>query len=294
VADSLAGLPTDWPLRSASRFVKAGGMRWHVQVLGAEHAAAGTVLLLHGTGASTHSWRALAPLLARQRQVVMPDLPGHAYTSRPTQRQGLSLGGMAAGVGALLKAMHLAPEVVVGHSAGAAVAARACLDGPLAPHTLVSLNGAWLPPGGVGGWLYSPMARVLALNPVVPYFFSWQASRPAMLRRLLDSTGSAIDDDGQALYGRLVSNPNHVGSVLAMMAEWDLQPLVRDLPQLAPLLHLVIGERDDTVPAQVAVSVAQRLPRSAIHTLQGLGHLAHEEAPDTVAALLQRLTVPPG
>ena len=293
-AEALAGLPADWPHRSASRFVQAGGLRWHVQVMGSQHAAAGSVLLLHGTGASTHSWRGLAPLLARQCQVILPDLPGHAYTSRPAGRQGLSLPGMAAAVGALLKTLQVAPQVVVGHSAGAAVAARACLDGFTTPQSLVSLNGAWLPPGGVGGWLYSPLAKLLALNPVVPHFFAWHASRPAVLRRLLDSTGSVVDAAGQALYGRLVANPAHVGAVLGMMAEWKLQPLLQDLPRLAPQLHLVIGGRDRTVPPQVAVSVAQRLPGSAIHTLAGLGHLAHEESPDAVAALLQRLAVIPG
>lgn len=294
VADPLAALPADWPHRAASRFVSAAGLRWHVQVLGAENASAGTLLLLHGTGASTHSWRGLAPLLATRWQVVMPDLPGHAYTARPAHRQGLSLPGMAAALGALLQAMQLQPACVVGHSAGAAIAARACLDGHLAPATLLSLAGAWLPPGGVGGWLYSPLAKLLALNPLVPHCFAWQASRPAALQRLLDSTGSVLDAAGRAGYRRLVANPAHVGAVLAMMAEWDLRPLVRDLPRLAPRLHLVVGGRDRTVPAQVAVSVAQRLPGSAIHRLDDLGHLAHEEAPGAVAALAGRLAVSPG
>ena len=46
--------------------------RWHVQVLG----EGPTVLLLHGAGGATHSWRGLAPLLATDHRVVMLDLPG--------------------------------------------------------------------------------------------------------------------------------------------------------------------------------------------------------------------------
>jgi magnesium chelatase accessory protein len=49
----------DWPNREASRFVDAAGMRWHVQVMG----QGPVLLLLHGTGASTHSWRDVMPLL---------------------------------------------------------------------------------------------------------------------------------------------------------------------------------------------------------------------------------------
>ncbi|NBQ74895.1 MAG: alpha/beta hydrolase, partial [Acetobacteraceae bacterium] len=50
----------DWPNRTASRFVEAGGLNWHVQLMG----QGPCLLLLHGTAAATHSWRDLAPLLA--------------------------------------------------------------------------------------------------------------------------------------------------------------------------------------------------------------------------------------
>ena len=58
-----------WPHRTASRFVDAGGCRWHVQVHRA--APARPVLwLLHGTGAASHSWRGLVPLLAPHATLV--------------------------------------------------------------------------------------------------------------------------------------------------------------------------------------------------------------------------------
>jgi len=69
----------DWPNRSASRFVSAAGLRWHVQQFGTGPVA----LLVHGTGASTHSWRGLAPILAESFSVVAPDLPGHGFTEAP-------------------------------------------------------------------------------------------------------------------------------------------------------------------------------------------------------------------
>jgi magnesium chelatase accessory protein len=57
-----------------------------------------TVLLLHGTGASTHSWRALAPLLARRCTVVALDLPGHGFTGTPAEAEGFSLPAVASGI----------------------------------------------------------------------------------------------------------------------------------------------------------------------------------------------------
>jgi magnesium chelatase accessory protein len=282
-----AGLPPDWPHRARSHRLEAGGLRWHVQWLAAPVRPLSVVLMLHGTGASSHSLAELAGLLSQQHTVIVPDLPGHAYTSRADS--ALSLPGMALAVGALLRALEVQPDWIVGHSAGAAIAARLCLDGHASPRTLVSLNGAWFPPRGVGNWWYAPAARLLARNTLVPHLFAWQASRPATLDRLIASTGSRLGTAAVARYGQLVADPAHVGGVLAMMAQWDLQPLLQDLPRLRPHVALVVGERDSTVPPEQAQAVRQRLPQSSLHRLPGLGHLAHEEAPQTVAGLLTQL-----
>src|ERR1700761_4966325 len=128
----------DWPNREASRFVEVGGLRWHVQMMGEGPVA----LLAHGTGAATHSWRDLAPLLAHRFTVVAPDLPGHGFTATPS-RHRLSLPGMAHDLGALCTKLGLRPAIVVGHSAGAAILTRMALDGLIAPNLIVSLNGAY-------------------------------------------------------------------------------------------------------------------------------------------------------
>jgi len=291
-----AGLPADWPHRDASRRVRSGGVDWHVQVFDPTEppatGAAPDLLLLHGTGASSHSWRDVAPQLAQRCRVLVPDLPGHAYTARPTGA-GLTLPGMAALLGGLLKTLDSRPVALVGHSAGAAIAARMALDGQAEPACVVSLNGAWLPPAGSGRWFYEPMARLLAHNPFVPALFAFQAGRPAMLQRLVDSTGSRLDASGLALYRRLVSDSRHVGAVLAMMASWDLTPLLQDLHRLRPALHLVVSEGDLTVPPATSKAAAQRVAGAVWHRLPRLGHLAHEEDPQALAGLLRAIVEAP-
>ena len=223
-------LPPDWPHRGHSRQVRAGGLLWHVQVFEGPRPDAPLALLLHGTGASSHSCRGLAPLLAREYRVVVPDLPGHAYTERPARDAALGLAGMATAVGELLRSLDsqpVQPTLLVGHSAGAAIAARLSLDSPWQAAALLSLNGAWFPPAGSGRWWYAPMAKMLVFNPLVPRFFAWHASRPATLQRLLQSTGSRLSAEGQALYGRLVADPAHVGGTRShrpLAAETDGAP----------------------------------------------------------------------
>jgi magnesium chelatase accessory protein len=274
----------DWPLRESSRFVQAGGLRWHVQQLG----QGPVLLLLHGTGASTHSWRDFAPLMARHFTVVAPDLPGHAFSeAAPAAR--MSLPGMSAALAALVDALGLDVALCIGHSAGAAIAARMVLDARLKPDALVSINGAFLPLGGLPGLLFPPVARLMAATPLASRLFAWRASERTAVERLIDGTGSTLDAAGVDLYARLVRDARHAAGALAMMAQWDLRPLLRDLPALQTPLVLLAGANDRAVPPEQAHRVHALLPRAvalAPIVLPRIGHLAHEEQPAEVARIV--------
>ena len=285
-----------WPYREYSRFVQAAGFRWHVQLFGIDSDLP-NILLLHGTGSSTHTWRGLIPLLTPHFKVLSLDLPGHAFTDiPPAQVRSLhvSLPGMARAIAKLLMELNVNPALVVGHSAGAAIAVRMALDGLTKPQHIISINGALQPLGGLAGQVFSPAAKLMSVLPFVPSFFAWQAAQPSVLQKLIDSTGSKLDAEGIALYGQLVSNPGHAAGALGMMANWDLPQLALDLPRLAIPLSLMVGNNDQTVPPRQAARLVALWPESSaippplMINLPGLGHLAHEERPDLVAAHVLR------
>jgi magnesium chelatase accessory protein len=273
----------NWPNRDASSFVQAAGIRWHVQRMG----QGPPLLLIHGTGAATHSWRGLLPILAQQFAIVAPDLPGHGFTQSPPARR-LSLPGMASDLGQLLRTLDFKPDIVVGHSAGAAILARMCLDRKIAPRLLVSLNGAFMPFGGVAHHLLSPLAKLLVMNPFAPRVFAWQASNAGAVERLIENTGSTIDRKGIAMYGKLVRTPAHVAAALRMMANWRLEPLLHDLPRLTTTLVLVAASNDRSISPNVARQVREICPQAVIERVSGLGHLAHEEQPQLIADLVMK------
>lgn len=243
------------------------------------------ILLVHGTGASSHSWRSLAPLLARHFTVIAPDLPGHGFTELPSRRN-LSLPAMATAIAALTEHLELPPEVVVGHSAGAAIMIRCCLDGSLTPGHLVGLNAALLPFRGAAGYLFPPLAKLLFLNPLTPRVFARSAANRDRVVRLIRGTGSELDEEGIELYARLFRNPVHVAATLGMMASWDLHGLKRELPGLQVPLMLVAGENDRAISPGDAEQVCQMIPSATLKRLTGLGHLAHEEDAATVADVI--------
>jgi magnesium chelatase accessory protein len=279
-------------LRQLSSFIETPRLRWHVQIAQHPDPQAKSILLLHGTGASTHSWRHLVPLLRDHYTVTAIDFPGHGFTSMPQDSDIatlFSIQGMAAGVAELLAQMQFKPDIVVGHSAGAAVACMLTLDGHLKPQRLVSLNGALLPLDGVAGQVFSPLAKVLTKAPWMPELFSWQAARASVLNKLLEGTGSKLDTEGTQLYRTLISNPSHAQAALHMMAHWDLHTFWERLRTLQDPLTLIVGSQDWIVPPSVAYRVAESLPHlrsQDIISLPNLGHLAHEEQAQWVADVI--------
>lgn len=282
-AEAGAGIPR-------SGFVDAAGLRWFVQQTG--HGDE-TLLLLHGTGASVHSFAALMPLLAGRFRLMAVDLPGHGQTSRPAAAQW-TLPGMGRAIGTLLDTLSVQPTVAVGHSAGAALLVRMAVDGCIAPREIVAINGAFLPYGGALAPLLSPLARLLYAQTWVPRLFARRAADLAVVRRLIEGTGSRLDDAGIAAYQALMQRPGQAEAALGMMAHWDLRTLAQDLPRLAAPLHLLVGARDRAVPPAQAPRVAARCRHARITVLSSVGHLAHEEAPAAVASCLLGLVSAPG
>jgi magnesium chelatase accessory protein len=274
----------NWPNRIASRFVKAADLTWHVQIMG--H---GPILLLaHGAGGSTSSWRDLMPCLARDFTVVAPDLHGHGFTATPGT-SGMTVDAIAAGLGALLLALDVSPAVAVGHSAGAAILARLVLSGGIAaPAVLVALNGAMLPIPGLAGHVFRSAARLLASVPALAWIVSRRVRRPDVVERLIANTGSRLDGAGLDSYARLMGSPEHVRNMLLLLANWDLRQMLHELPRLPCRLVLVAAERDRAVPPEAARQTAARVPGSEVIVHARYGHLSHEEAPEETAAIIRR------
>lgn len=269
--------PEDWPGREVSRIAAAKPHRWHVQVTG----EGPDILLLHGAGASAHSWAPLVPLLADRHRVIALDLPGHGWTRSPRGRA--RLGDVAADIAALCAQEGWAPRLVIGHSAGGAVSLEIAHQGRLRPERLVVVNGALENFRGAAGWLFPVMAKMLALNPFTGLLISQGSRSVSQVRSILSNAGTELSDEGLARYARLIQRRAHVDGTLAMMAQWSLDDLNRALPTITTPTLFIHGERDGAVALRVAERAAQAMPNARLIALPDVGHIAHEEVPERVA-----------
>ncbi|MBU2534148.1 MAG: alpha/beta fold hydrolase, partial [Alphaproteobacteria bacterium] len=217
------------------------------------------------------------------------DLPGHGFTSGE-KNTDLSLPGVSAALGRLLKDIRVAPQYVVGHSAGAAILVHMCLAKSITPMKLISVNGALLPFRGVAGKLFPTLAKVLYLNPIVPRLLAWRADDERRIRRLIEGMGSKIDDAGIRLYTRLFQNTHHMKSTIKMMAYWDLSRLEARLADLKTPMLLITASQDLAVPAETSFKVSEVVPSARVELIRNGGHLVHEEYPERVCEIILKAT----
>lgn len=273
------------PAAKRSEF-RTAAYHWHVDCEG----DGPSCLLIHGTGASAESWQQLKPHLTKRFRVVSVDLPGHART-QSRRSLPLSLPHMAEALQGLFdQESHLLGETTfgIGHSAGAAILAEMALRRPHYLSRIVSINGALMPLRGMARCTFTPLARITAQSSFVTRQFVRRLRQPDVMERLLRQTGSRLDARSLEHYRRLCQDPAHVTGALRMMAAWQLDHLYPRLPALTCPVHFIAAERDRMILVNDARYLHGLVPQSTLDILDDLGHLAHEEAPEQIAGLVQQ------
>ncbi len=276
----------DWPHAEQSQRIYSAPHRWHIQQMG----QGPLILLLHGVGGSTHSFAGLMQILAKTHSVIACDLPGHGYTQLGARHRS-GLDHVSEDIANLCVQEGWKPDAIVGHSAGCAVALRLAqtLASPRGQTPkVIGLNAALDSFDGIAGALFPVLAKALATLPFTARVFSGIAGNSARVQSLIGSTGSKLEAAELSRYISLVADKDHVDGALLMMAQWSLDGLLSDLPDVSNCCLLITAQNDATVPERVSQTAAKRLLNASHLSLPDLGHLAHEEDPALIAHHITR------
>ena len=133
-------------------FVDVGGLRLHYQEWGPRNAA-GTVILVHGVGSSSHIWDLTGPLLAEPSLlwVIALDQRGHGESDQPDS--GYDFASIVADLADFLHGLGIdEPTVLVGHSWGASVVLHFGITHPDRAAGVVLVDGGTASPGERWTW----------------------------------------------------------------------------------------------------------------------------------------------
>jgi pimeloyl-ACP methyl ester carboxylesterase len=284
---ALLALPTTGQAQDA-RPVPTKGITYNVQTWGNPDAPA--VVLMHGWMGTSHTWRKLAPLLAADRFVIVPDMRGYGASDKPdTGYDGATLATAIQGVMA-----HLGVDKarIVGHDMGALVAfvfagtypeaslSLTYLDEPLVGFNLDQFTTYHEETYG-GYWHFgfntAPGLAELLISGKEQAFVDW------IVPLMHSPNPDAVTAEDRRIYADSLRAPNGItGSVGWYRATFETARQMR-----------AIGEAGFQVPVMawggeygVAVTHAQfdAIPgEEAGGTISGVGHLLPEEVPEVLA-----------
>ncbi|MEL6666788.1 MAG: alpha/beta fold hydrolase BchO, partial [Pseudomonadota bacterium] len=216
-----------WPNREFSEFWRVGGFVWHIQRTG----VGPVMLLIHGTGAATHSWAPLVTELAETYETISVDLPGHGFTHTPRAFRP-TLANVSRALEHLLAELEVRPAIIVGHSAGAAIATHLAAQRNGASDMLVLINGALRPFYGMMRVIAPSMAKLASFGGIAASLVARNATRDTRVEYLVKQVGSDPDKVDVEAYARLMRCRGHIQGALRMMAHWELSNIETTCSQL--------------------------------------------------------------
>jgi pimeloyl-ACP methyl ester carboxylesterase len=242
-------------------------------------------VLVHGLGGTIENWRALAPPLAVDHRVLVPDLPGHGGSSPLPEARDVD--ALAEAVLGIADAEEAGDAVWIGHSLGGVVGLRSAVLRPDAVRGLVLAAAA-----GIGSASRAARVTLTVLGVarpgrlIAPYRHSWARSR--LGRRAAFGWWGVADPDAlepELAEAFLVGPAHHTDTRQAGRALLVSDPRTELDRVTCPCLCLW-GASDNWVPVADGVEYARRL-RAPLRTIAGCGHLLIGERPDACLAAIR-------
>lgn len=240
------------------------------------------IVLMHGFGASTFSWREVSQPLAVFGDVISYDRPAFGLTERPTEWSGQNPYGFEGNFALLddLVARHGDGRriVLVGHSAGGQLAAEYARQRPTLQTSLVLVDAAILTTGGGSGGLgwFLQLPQMQKLGPMLVAGIATSGDD------LLEESYYNKAQLTQAVYDGY-HKPLKIKGWEQAFYNFTIAPRDNDLKDNLSALNMptlvITGEYDTVVPASDAPLLQQQIAGSQLEVISDSAHLPQEEQP---------------
>ena len=255
-----------------SQFINVAGVRLHVRDTGATDAP--VLILLHGFGASLHTWEPWAQALSLDFRVIRFDLPGAGLTGADPTGDYSDERSVAI-IAALMEQRGIPHATLIGHSMGGRMAWRFAAAQPRRVDKLVLIA-----PDGFAsaGFEYGKAPEVNLAVKAMRYALPKWLVRASLAPAYADP--AKMTDAIVTRYYDMLVAPQVRPALIARMQQLVLRDPVPLLHDIAAQTLLMWGEQDALIPPAHARDYLHNLRHARLVLLPGVGHLPHEETPE--------------
>lgn len=247
------------------------------------------VLLLHGFGASTFTWRHVIPELAQTHRVIAVDLKGFGQSDKPFDER-YSVLDQAELLAQLIEDKDLRDLTIVGHSFGGGVALRLALDandrlgGRIV--RLVLLNSIAYPQQIPVFFrlLDMPLVSQVGVRMVPP------SVQTRVALQIAYHDDSKIDPEQVEIYAaplKTAAGKHAIVQSARQIVPEDIDTLPERYKTITLPTLILWCDHDRIVPLDVGLKLRRTLPNSTLRLVEGCGHMPQEEQPETTLTLLK-------
>ncbi len=255
------------------RFLRIGDQLVHVEMAG----SGPPLVLVHGFGASTYSWRLVMPRLAESFRVIAVDLSGFGYTQRPSDRARYTREAQGELVLAVMDKLGFESAHLMGHSYGGGISLWIAWKHPERVRSLVLVDSS------APTYSYDRRTRAASFRPLTSLFLRTWMLRPSVVHKAL--LRSFYDDSlvtpelVQAYWERIrVEGVIDAYHGLTVPVHGPVDTVVLEEIRVPTLV--IWGAQDEVISAESGRRAAARMPRAEFVVLEKAGHVPMEERPE--------------
>lgn len=268
---------------SPSRFISVKGMEVHFRdEIGSCDSL--PLVLLHGTGASLHTWDGWVENIGKKHRIIRLDLPAYGLTGA-NPAGDYSMDFYVDFLHEFLQKMYVEKCILAGNSLGGAIAWNYALRYPAKVKKLILIDASGFPSKNSE----KPLAFALANLPIINHLFKFITPRMIIEKSLLNVYGdkSKVSD---SLIDRYFELSLHEGNRKAFIDRMNTKPSpsrIQSLNTLPMPVLIMWGDADKLIPVENAYKFQDALSNDTLVVFKGLGHVPMEEDPVNTAKAAQ-------
>lgn len=257
------------------------GERVHYRVQG--YGEGRTIVLMHGTSDSLHTWEPWVKQLGKEYRIITFDLPGHGLTG-PVPGCDYSVTCAERILHEFTRALHLDHYVLGGNSLGGNIAWRYALAWPDGIDGLILLDASGAPEAKR---TRKTLAFVLARIPLVNRMLEIVTPRELVKKGLEDAfyKDSMVSTTMVNRFWELGRRPGNRHALVMRMNAADNNTVWRAHLKDMDIPTLILWGREDTfVDISAGQWLSQTIPHATYTVYDQVGHLPHLEVPKISAS----------
>lgn len=254
----------------ASQFMELDGMQVHYR----DEGEGDVMVLIHGTGASLHTWNEWAEELTKNHRVIRCDIPAFGLTG-PHPKHLYTIDSYVSFLHQFLGKLNVDRFTLAGNSLGGNIAWNYAADYPNEVENLILLDPSGYPSEGKRPWVID-----LAATPILNVIIKYMTPRGLVENNLKEVyfDDSKLTEEVIDRYHKMTLREGNREAFIARAKTKYVDNSSKLKKIKAPTL-LLWGKEDRWISPSLGEKFQEKIPNAELVIMEGIGHVPMEESP---------------